>query len=258
MIALLPAFSFLAISALASPVPYPIPRVPYGCQTPGQASIVFRTLDSNTLNVLKANQLSATFFIRPETVDPALATNALAQGHSFGLAIPMVEGLIKDCLDPTRGPCDHPIYSDRLGAFLRSETSLWSTATPNAALKVVAFTNLTRISLTGGFMYPQEYTTLLSDTFQIGYTPVVAGYGQDTPNESSAAETDFFLSNFFGDAWIAKTPALDANAKFLATREVVGVNLEDVNVVVAAAQFLQSNHNTTIVSISKCLGYPVN
>ncbi|KAJ3072887.1 hypothetical protein HDU98_002692 [Podochytrium sp. JEL0797] len=235
--------------------PYPIPEVPYKCQTPGQASIVFRTLDANTLEVLNANNLSATFFITPETVNHTLATTALAQGHTLGLAIPTVTGLVKDCPDhTTTGPCDHPIYADRLGGFLGMQSSLWSTAISDEdPLHFVTFTNLTRMSLTGGFMYPQEYTTLLSNVLHFELTPVVAGYGQDTRYHSSASEAGIFLSNFFGDAWVASTQALNANAEFLATRKVEGVNLEDVNVVVAAAQFLQGHHNTTIVSLSKCL-----
>ncbi|KAJ3072890.1 hypothetical protein HDU98_002695 [Podochytrium sp. JEL0797] len=260
MLALLPTLALLATSILAAPAATSPQSAPVSCLNTNQASIVFRTLDANTLKVLKTQNFLATFFVPlnwvSDTSNQKLVWDALAQGHGLGLAIPTTTGLVGEACK--EGPCDRTVRMDRLTKFMKAEAVGFAKAVPNKALKLVAFTNVSRISLTGGFMYPAEYTTLLSNTFQLGVTPVVAGFGQDTPNESSAVETDIFLSNFFGDAWLSSTPALDATAKFLAKREVSGVNLEDVNVVVKAAKFLQSNNKVEIVSMAKCLGHTVN
>ncbi|KAJ3072891.1 hypothetical protein HDU98_002696 [Podochytrium sp. JEL0797] len=142
MLAFIPTLALLATSVLAAPAAKSIQALPVTCQTANQASIVFRTLDAHTLKVLKTHDFPATFFLPldwvSDTSNQNLVSDALTQGHSLGLAITTVTGLVKDCIEDA---CDHPVREDRLTRFLTAEAVGWAKAVPNAALKLVAFTN---------------------------------------------------------------------------------------------------------------------
>ncbi|KAJ3059191.1 hypothetical protein HDU99_006460 [Rhizoclosmatium hyalinum] len=236
---------------------------PWGCRNESHATIVFNSssLTAQTLNLLRENSLSATFFFTPSWAlnNPQIVTDALAQKHSIGLSIPSVLTLVNQTQPCEYGNCDHPVLLDRLEPFLAYQNKTWNENIGylGARLKLVAFPNTSLLDLRGGHMYTNRYSSLEDAVSNLGYIPIVADFNKDTWNEDTAALEDVALSNFFGAAYLEIGVEASATKEFVKKRGELK-DLADTNAVVDASEFLTRYQNVTVVSMSECLGVSVN
>ncbi|KAJ3005938.1 UNVERIFIED_CONTAM: hypothetical protein HDU68_004346 [Siphonaria sp. JEL0065] len=249
----------LSLSVFSAPVPdlavAQASSVVVGTCQPNNGNrntLVFRSLTVDTLQTLSDNSLSATFFVTADWVsdNADLAKSALSQGHSLGLDIPDVTNLVSS--QPCSGPsCDHPVIQSNLVGYLSNEVQTWN-ENLDSPPKVVAFTSVSLLNLRGGHMYSSGYGSLEAATGLLGYTVLFVGFGQDTYNHLTAAESSISLSNVFGAPFISTL-----NSKTTDFQNSRKGREEDVNSAVSAVSFLSANYQVSFVPISTCLGYSV-
>ncbi|KAJ3289755.1 hypothetical protein HDU79_003803 [Rhizoclosmatium sp. JEL0117] len=255
MLSSIASIAVLALSAFAAPLSTRDYTIPTDCQSSGQASIVFQGLDSDTLAQLNSHNLVATFFVSADWIasNTQLAKTVQAQGHSFGLAVDGIDSFV----DKSTPNTDYPVRQDVAGPYFNDALSKWSNAYGSPPT-VVVFIGASLAELNGAYMFPKVYGSLEQFVAGLGYTPVLAAFGQDYRTLLTAASSYVELANFFGAGFtVDYTQPNDPKTK-LANDRSNAVNLDDGGVVAVTAQRLSVEQGVSIVPLGQCLGITIN
>ncbi|KAJ3005939.1 UNVERIFIED_CONTAM: hypothetical protein HDU68_004347 [Siphonaria sp. JEL0065] len=246
----------LSLSILAAPLKSEtmLPR----CLDDNQNTIVFRTLQSNTLQILSKKNLSATFFIsvawaKKRKANRALISAAVQQGHEIGLAIPSPQSLLLSVKCFPGYNCIRPVNYPKLMKYLNYVKKEWTKVLGKVIPKpyYIAFPNTNLIDLQGGRMYPNRYLSLETALMNLGYEPILVGFGSDTWNEIAVDLEYISLSNVFGNTRVKWTRGEIEGTEFMDGRKEQ--DLESVESVLGAVDFLRGRYNASVVSMVECL-----
>ncbi|KAJ3049505.1 hypothetical protein HDU99_008884, partial [Rhizoclosmatium hyalinum] len=236
------SLSLLIVSTFAIPLSSrnPVPYVPSGCQSKGTAAIAFQDLDADTVMLLNSKNLVATFFIEADwaATNPDIVNAVRNQGHSFGLAIESVDGLVNaDNVPPNT---DFPVNSTNVDKYLTDVVSKWKNAL-GFPPRVVAFTDVSLYDLRGSYMHNRVYDSLEKYFSSVGYIPILVGFGKDYSSLETAATSNMELSNFFGASYVADYSKSNDSVTEFTKQRSNAINLEDAAVVVETANLLRTN-----------------
>ncbi|KAJ3008341.1 UNVERIFIED_CONTAM: hypothetical protein HDU68_003142 [Siphonaria sp. JEL0065] len=245
-----------AIAAFAAPVN--TAAIEKGCINTNQSALAFRSVDNTILTALNKENQKATFFVDPAfaVANPYIVSQALQQGHNFGLAISSPDSLVQLLPCPN---CDYPVNQTALDAYFASKVATWNQAFGylKANLNLVAFPNTEYINQVDSNMHNNKYASLQAAIVKKGFSPVIVPFGSDKYIAESAGQHNAVLSNIVNPSAlyldISTPPATNA---FWADRSKL-TNLEDVAVVQNATKFLVTI-GKTVVSASQCFGIAAN
>ncbi|KAI9327768.1 hypothetical protein BDR26DRAFT_940275 [Obelidium mucronatum] len=143
-----------------------------------------------------------------------------------------------------------------LALLVRTEQHVWA-AQLRLRLKLVAFPTASLLDLRGGYLHASRYTSLTAAVFRLGYTSIVAGFGNDTTT-SDGDVSNTVLSNVFGGAYVEITPTTPKSITQFMQERKSWKKLDDPDAIIQTVNFLTREYNVTFVSMETCLGYPVN